>query len=71
MRVGGFGLFAQRTALLRVEGDWEQSAVNPVRECTCTKGEQAETSVRSALMRGNRKWPVQINAPSYTDECQC
>lgn len=65
MGVGGFGLSAHRAALLSVKGDWKQPAVNPVRECTCTEGEQAETSVSSAVMRGDR----QINEPSYIDEC--
>lgn len=34
VRVGGFVLFAHRTALLRMKWDGEQSAVNPIRKCT-------------------------------------
>lgn len=34
VRMGGFVPFARRATLLRVKRDWEQSAVNPVRERT-------------------------------------
>lgn len=34
VRMGGFVFFAHRAALLRVKWNGEQSAVNPVRECT-------------------------------------
>lgn len=44
--------FAHRAALLRVKGDGKQSAVNPVREGTWKRSDQAETGFPITVMTG-------------------